>query len=398
VDKKLTVSNPEIKRHFTRLDANNWPDSMLKMHPHKPNFYGHALACILMVFLVSCSRHTPKTQTFTINNVNPRLDVDGQSIDAHGGCMQFFNGRFYLYGNAFGTNHDDKLFNCPFAVYSSPNMVDWKLEGTLLKDAPKGVYYRPYVVFNPGTQKYVLWYNWYQTLWKGQAGVAESDSPVGPFIVATPKAHLSGSSPGDGSLFVDNDGTGYYVYTDIANDYALRVERLTTNYLDSSGVMSGFVGYGVEAPILFRRNDFYYILCGPLCSDCPQGSSVSVEMGYSPLGPFQVIGEINDYSPSNNMQAKEYTVPPADQTNSDGFVHPPKARPFIRGQETWVSRLPTAGMPQFIWMADGWKSAKDGMRGHDFQYWSAPLKFNPDGTIQPLKFSASWSLTWKQAQ
>ncbi len=367
---------------------------MRKMPSHKPNFYGQALACLLMVFVASCSR-SPKTQTFTISNVNPRYDTDGQIIDAHGGCIQFFNGRFYLYGNAFGTNRGDFQFDCPFAVYSSPNMVDWTFEGTLIKNPPHGVYYRPYVIFNATTKKYVLWYNWYQTLWNGQAGVAVSDSPTGPFEMVNQKAHLSGSSPGDGSLFVDDDGTAYYVYTDITNDYALRIERLTTNYLDSSGEASDFLGYGVEAPVLFRRNDFYYLFCSTLCADCPQGSQVSVDISYSPMGPYHLSGEINDYASSNSMQAKAYDAPPADQTNSEGYLHPPKSPPFIRGQETWVARLPTgSGTPQFIWMADGWRSAKDGLRGHDFQYWSAPLKFNPDGSVEPLKFSPSWTITW----
>lgn len=309
--------------------------------------------------------------------------------------MQFFDGLFYLYGNAFGTNKDEKAFDCPFVVYSSPDLVDWTYEGKLLKDPPHGVYYRPYVVFNPKTKKYVLWYNWYQTLWKGQDGVAVSDNPVGPFTIVNQKAHVSGSSPGDGSLFVDDDGTGYYIYTDIANDYALRVERLTPDFLDSSGQCSAFIGYGVEAPVIFRRKDFYYILCSTLCSGCPQGSQVGVEMSYSPMGPYYNAGQINDYDGNGQYAAADDpSAPTPELTSSNGYVQPQRRAPFIRGQETWVARLPTAGAPMFIWMADGWRSAKDGTRGHDLQYWSAPLKFNDDGTIKPLKFSPYWTITW----
>lgn len=370
------------------------------MRAHKLIFYGQLLACVLPIFLVSCSPPKPKTLTYTISNVQPRLDVKGQIVDAHGGCLQFFNGLFYLYGNALGTNKNDTFTNCPFSVYSSPNLADWKLEGTLLKDMPKGFYYRPYVVFNPKTKKYVLWYNWYKTLWKGQDGVAVSDSPTGPFTIVNQKAHLGGTSPGDGSLFVDDDGTGYYVYTDIDNHYALTIERLTPDFLDTSGERSGFIGYGIEAPVLFRRNDLYYILCSTLCASCPQGSQVGVQMANSPMGPFYNAGEINDYAPSNGVYAAggDPSATPMELNKTNGFIRPPKRMPFIRGQETWVARLPTGNAPMFIWMADGWYSATDKTRGHDFQYWSAPLKFNDDGTLKPLKFSASWTITWYQKE
>jgi hypothetical protein len=340
--------------------------------------------------MVSCSR-SPKMETVTINNVKPRPDVNGEIIDAHGGCLQFFDGRFYLYGMHFGTNHNDTRPNCPLVVYSSSNLMDWTFEGNLLREQPTGVYYRPYVVFNPKTKKYVLWYNWYQILWKGQAGVAVSDSPLGPFTIVNQRARLSGSSPGDGSLFVDDDGTGYYIYTDIANDYAVRVERLTTDFMDSSGEYSDFIGYGLEAPLLFRRNDLYYILCGPLCADCPQGAEVAVEMSSSPFGPYRIGGEINDRSGTNMLEA-DPGVPEPELNNTNEYIRPLRKGPFIHGQETWVARIPTGEEPLFIWMADGWKSAPDKTRGHDFQYWSTPLQFNTDGTIQPLKYAPQWKM------
>lgn len=368
---------------------------MAEMRPYKSNFYGHLLACVLPVFVASCSRQ-PKMEKILIDNLNPRIDVHGQVIDAHGGCLQCFDGCYYLYGSQFGTNEVDTIFNLPFSVYSSPNLRDWTFRGNLLKDPPKGVYYRPYVVFDPETKKYVLWYNWYQTLWKGQAGVAVSDSPTGPFVVVNRKARLSGASPGDGSLFVDKDGTGYYIYCDIANDYALRIEKLTPDFTDTCGQGSGFIGFGVEAPLLFRRNDLYYVLASTLCDDCPQGSEVGVEISRSPLGPYIFTGEINHQSGHDMTQASsEPPAPPGmagDTNNPEGYVNPlTNKHPFIRAQQTWVAQIPTgSGDSLYIWMADGWKSAKDGMRGHDFQYWSSPLQFNTNGSIQPLRFSPRW--------
>jgi hypothetical protein len=53
-----------------------------------------------------------------------------------------------------------------------------------------------------------------------------------------------------------------------------------------------------------------------------------------------------------------------------------------------------SGEPLFIWMADRWESSPDGIKGHDFQFWSAPLKFSPDGDILPIENIGRWNITW----
>jgi hypothetical protein len=42
-------------------------------------------------------------------------------------------------------------------------------------------------------------------------------------------------------------------------------------------------------------------------------------------------------------------------------------------------------------MGDRWGSRPDGIKGHDFQFWSAPLKFGPDGGILPIENLPQWS-------
>lgn len=360
-------------------------------------FFGILFAAL---FLVSCSRQR-NAGTITISNVEPRLDIKGQIVDAHGGCVQYFNGRFYLYGTAFGTNLDYDAFNCPLVVYSSPDMQTWTFEGSLLKSPPNGVFYRPYVVFNPKTKKYVAWYNWYPKLWQGQDGVAVSDNPVGPFVIVNQKAHIAGSSPGDGSLFVDDDGTGYYIYTDIAKDYSVRVERLTSDFLDSSGNISKVIATGAEAPVMFRRNNYYYVLNGPLCASCPNGSEVQVFVSSSSaLGPYFT-------NPSLNINHEEINTNQATTENASSQMSNPSAQsmekgrssaplqinnPVIHAQETWVARIPVGAGSMYIWMGDRWEANPDGLIAHDSQYW-VPLDFAPDGQILPLKVVSSWSIT-----
>ncbi len=362
----------------------------------------------IAVLITSCDRRQSdeKTRTVTINNVEPRRDVAGEIIDAHDGCIQFFNGRYYLYGTAYGKT--DGITNNDFRVYSSPDLEHWTFEGTLLKDRPDALYYRPYVVFNPTTRKYVLWYNWYPnaTNWFGRHGAAISDTPTGPFKIATPDVKLSHPGEGDGSLFVDDDGTGYFIYTSINEGYTIHVERLTPDYLGATGKTSSVLAVGGEAPVLFRRNNLYYALIGARCSFCPEGSEAQVFMSTSPLGPFTTKPEANinrrskDTGPAMSRQgtwaAKVETPSGPVTVHSDhaGPVIGGDNVPFIHAQQTWVAKISTPGEPAFFWMGDRWQSTPDGIKGHDFQFWSAPLKFDADGSIEPLKNIARWDIIW----
>lgn len=301
----------------------------------------------------------PQLKSLSEMNSQPRRDVNGQIVDAHDGCLQFFNGRYYLYGTAYGTNDGFGNGN-RYRVYSSRDLAKWTLEGDLLKAAPPGVYYSPYVVFNPNTHKYVLWYNWYPKLWDGKLGVAVSDTPTGPFtIVHTDKLHSRpGSRAGVGTLFVDNDGHGYCIFTAMDEDYGVRILALTPDYLGLTGEASQVILKGAECSILIRRNDLYYILSGPLCCLCPQGTIVQVLTATSPFGPYTVRSQINRRSDNGE--------------------------PIIPAQETWIATIPTSAGPTYLWMGDRWKSSPDGAKGHDFQYWTL-LAFNPNGDILPIK-------------
>jgi hypothetical protein len=362
----------------------------------------------IAALITSCDGKLPnnKTRTVTINNVEPRRDVTGEIIDAHDGCLQFFNGRYYLYGTAYGKT--DGMTNNNFRVYSSPDLERWTFEGTLLKERLDAFYYRPYVVFNPSTRKYVLWYNWYPNLkeWLGRHGAAISASPLGPFTIVNPNVHLSHSDTGDGSLFVDDDGTGYFIYTAMKEGFTVRVERLTPDYLDATGQTSGILAIGTEAPVLFRRNNLYYALCGPRCAFCSEGSEVQVLISTSPLGAYTSKPQSNiNRHPENGAPVKSVEELWAVTTSStNGTLSPgsedkipmiirTKNSPFIPAQETWVARIPTPDGPAFFWMADRWQSTPDGIKGHDFQYWSPPLKFQPDGDLLPIENAGQWHVS-----
>lgn len=47
--------------------------------------------------------------------------------------------------------------------------------------------------------------------------------------------------------------------------------------------------------------------------------------------------------------------------------------------------------PLYVWTGNRWGSRLDGIKGHDFQIWSAPLDFRQNGTIAPLRWINEWS-------
>jgi len=331
-----------------------------------------AVSLLLLLFLVLCLpsamslAQTPKFRSVTVQNTAPRLDVEGNVIDAHDGCLHFYAGRYYLYGTAYGKTAGYTINN-RFRVYSSPDLEHWTFEGELLKAPPDGVYYRPYVAYNERTHKYVLWYNWYPKLWDGQVGVAISDTPVGPFTIVSTHVELSQAKdhPGDGSLFVDDDNTAYFIYTAIDQHHSIRVERLAPDFLSSTGQVSGVLGVGCEAPSIFRRGTSYYALFDTTCCFCTEGSGARVLVASNPMGPYRQLANIN--------------------RNAAG-------KPTINAQQTFVATIPTADGPAYLWMGDEWNSRPDGIKGHDLQYWGPPLRFAADGSILPLEKTRGWTV------
>lgn len=311
------------------------------------------------------SAQSARYRKVTIQNTTPRVDIEGKVIDAHDGCLQFFAGRYYLYGTAYGKTAGYTINN-RFRVYSSADMEHWTFEGELLKAPPDGVYYRPYVAYNQRTRKYVLWYNWYPKLWEGKVGVATSDSPTGPFTIVNTGVQLSQAKdhPGDGSLFVDDDNTGYFIYTTIDQHHSIRVERLTADFLGSTGEVGPVLAQGCESPTLFHRGSAYYAVFDHTCCFCTEGSGARILVSSNPLGEFHQIGNIN--------------------TDSAG-------KPIIPAQQTYIARIPTSEGTAYLWMGDEWNSRKDGIKAHDIQFWGPPLKFNANGSIEPLQATASWT-------
>jgi len=314
---------------------------------------------------------------FEIQNKSPRLDIDGDIIDAHDGCLEFYDGVFYLYGTVYGDTNGYSQLN-HYACYSSTDLKIWRCHGDILPLHKPALRVRPYVKRCPATGQFVLWY-YHCTRWIGttnwaagdgpvapfQFAVAVSECPTGPFRTVNANVPVKNKSGGDHNLFVDRDGTGYLIYTSNSNKFAVTVEKLAPDFLSSTMESSEVITEQREAPGLFRRGDFYYALVGNCCCFCPQGASVEVFRARHPLGPYEYRRKIN---------------------------HDAEGRIVIPAQQTHIARLGAAESDPLIWMGDCWESTPDGIKGHDFQYWSAPLQFDDNDDPLPLTRQDAWSI------
>ncbi|MEI8340082.1 MAG: family 43 glycosylhydrolase [Verrucomicrobiota bacterium] len=324
---------------------------------------------------------------FTISNTEPRRTVDGEILDAHDGCLEFFSGQYYLYGTRYGETNGFGKTN-RYVCYSSPDLVHWNYRGELLPDAPKRTYYRPYVKYNKATRKYVLWYNA-----DNGYGVAVADAPTGPYQIQNPSVRLKHGNlgVGDFGLLVDEDGAAYIAYNCVLSGHfevkeepiphhKIAVEKLTPDYLASTMEGSDFVAGNCESPAMFKRGALYYLLFDNTCCFGANGSGARVYTASHPLGPFTYWGNIN-----------VKTDHPRDLPIA--WTEPGTGRPdcIIRAQQTHIATLPSPSGPLFIWMGDRWHSTPDKIKGHDFQYWSSPLQFEEDGMIRQLRREDQWS-------
>ncbi len=314
-----------------------------------------------------------------------RFDTRGNQVDAHGGEIRWFEGRYYLYGETYGCGFEwHKLAPSPFCgfrVYSSPNLVEWTDEGLLFDVSEWEPWqarchgwsngcFRPHVVYNRSTRKYVLWVNIYDK--PVSYYVLESDSPTGPFVErGAPQLAFNVNAAekiinnGDENLFVDDDGTGYIIYTEWAKGGGnMIIEALTPDYLNGTG---RYVSLGLtrtESPTMFKRNGRYYVMLGdPNCAYCETGTAYFTAA--SPLGPW---------SKSRRIAAKS-----------------------CGGQPGHVSQLPTPdGGSWYLYQSDLWLNS-DGKDGGDLnqapasQFW-APLSFTAKGEIAPITCERSYTV------
>jgi lysophospholipase L1-like esterase len=301
------------------------------------------------------------------------LDTDGKPIQAHGGGVLYDKGTYYWFGenkDAPNAAADKALLARIDAIgvscYSSRDLVRWKNEGVVLaavKDDPKhdlspgGVIERPKVVYNAKTRKYVMWLHVDSADYKkAAAGVAVADRPTGPYRYLG-SVRPDGGESRDLTLFKDDDGRAYLVYSSEGNA-TMHVSLLSGDYLKPAGsTVRIFEGQYREAPAVFKRGGTYYIVTSGCTGWYPNRASYATAPKIT--GPWTVKGN-------------PLVGPDAEWT--------------YFGQSAHV--LPLAGRRDaYVLMLDRWKSTN--LR--DSRYLWLPVRF--DGSAMRVEWWDRWDLS-----
>ena len=289
-----------------------------------------------------------------------RKDVDGNIINAHGAGILFYNGVYYMYGEIKkgktwqvpGQNWED--YRVPaggISCYSSKDLINWKYEGAALPsvtgnpnnelDTSK-VIERPKVIYNSKTKQFVMWMHVDANDYSfSQSGVAVSKKPTGPFKYLG-SVKPNGQMARDMTLFQDDDGKAYLVYSS-ENNNTMHVCLLSGDYLSPTTIYKRIlIDRRREAPAMFKSNGKYFLITSDCTGWSPNAATYSV--ADNPLGPW-----------------KEYDNP----CKGSG------AATTYDAQSTFV--LPVNGKPNsFIFMADRWNKTDL----QDSRYIWLPLQVN----------------------
>lgn len=315
-----------------------------------------------------------------------RLDDEGRPIDAHDGQIQRFGDRYYLYGTRYGCGfrwNDKKSPFCGFVAYSSTDLAHWHAEGPLFdattpywqKRCDGSTYgcFRPHVVFNARTQRYVLWINSYDVAVGYH--VFTATKPTGPFVEAPlPTLAINRDQPpglnhGDHDVFVDSNGTAFLAYTDWRQKGDIVVEQLDDAFLNGTGRYERVGLKSTEAPSIFRRGDTYYLtFSDPNCGYCTTGTSYL--HAKSPLGPW--VGK----QAQGEAETQHRGLPISDTS--------------CGGQPANVAMLPGRDGPVFLYQSDRWDNGNPS-ETKATHYWE-PLRFDSMGAIKPLTCASGFDI------
>ena len=340
-------------------------------------------------------------------------DPTGTPINAHGGGILFHDGTYYWYGEHKSEHTSSALVG--ITCYASKNLVDWRYEGVALsvEDDTLSVIQRgctmerPKVIYNAQTRKFVMWFH---LELKGQgysaarAAVAVSDTPQGPFKLLgsgrvnagrlpldmepyeqqalwqlnaadyrewwTPqwrkavaqglfvkRDYKGGQMSRDMTLFVDDDGRAYHIYSSEEN-LTLHIAELSADYLFHTGryirVAPGDMN---EAPTIFKHNNTDWMIT----SGCTGWAPNAARLFSAPSiwGPWT--------KHSNPCVGKD-------------------AETTFHSQGTFV--LPIQGKHDaFMFMADRWAPK----RPIDATYVWLPIQFGADN-VPYLEWKSVWNL------
>lgn len=104
-------------------------------------------------------------------------------------------------------------------------MATWEYAGPMLLDADLGTHWVPFVIYDSKHARFVAWYG------EGDWGVATSTDGIHFMVHASHITSRLGGPTDGNDIFVDDDGTGYIIFSATAQGHQVSIERLTPDYV-----------------------------------------------------------------------------------------------------------------------------------------------------------------------
>ena len=218
------------------------------------------------------------------------------------------DGKMYLY-----TSHDEEcqadFYMKDWHAFSSSDLVHWVDHGAVLSVsdlkwadnyawAPDAAYKngKYYLVFPAGTGVKDRQNPSLSTKWMG-IGIAESDSPTGPFKDMTGAPLWRKPYANDPALFIDGDGKAYlYVHGSGADYQVIELADDLRSVREGGFQKMDMGGYEpkMEGPWVFSRKGIYYFTM-------PEGNrTLTYYTSNSPRGPWRYRGVFMEPENGNN--------------------------------------------------------------------------------------------------
>jgi hypothetical protein len=264
-----------------------------------------------------------------------------------------FDGVFYCYGTTDGAGQGLATSGLP-VVWKSKDFKHWSFSGSIFPPNFDAKYWAPSVPILKDGRYYL-----FPTLDNRIAAVV-SDSPEGPFRTLDGRDITSGSGwqhfpisvghPIDAEVFRDDDGSYYMMWSQ------RYIAKLNADFTGFDGepvaIRTKRSGYS-EGPYMLKRNGIYYYL---YTLGASEGYSYAYMMSrVSPLGPWE--------APERDL---------ISATDREKGIYGPGHGSFFspEGSNKWY----------FVYL-------EYGRSGTNRQVLAAELRFNDDGTIQPIELT-----------
>lgn len=337
------------------------------------------------------------------------LDNRGEHINAHGGGVLYHDGKYYWFGEHKGERSNNALVGV--TCYSSSDLYNWKYERVALpvveddEDSPivRGcIIERPKVIYNEKTNQFVMYFHLElrrQGYHAAHVGVAVSDYIAGPYTLVkngrvnagkwpmnmteaqrnnpetskdypeswTPKwmdaiknglytrrDFEGGQMSRDMTLFVDDDGKAYHIYSAEEN-LTLHIAELTDDYLDYTGrYIRVAPGGHNEAPAIFKKDGKYYMITSGCTGWAPNAARLHTAdniLGEWTEHPNPCLGEGAELT----FESQSTFIIPV-QGKKDAFIFMGdrwRPRNPIDGRYVWLPILFENGLPVLKWY-DEW--------------------------------------------